>query len=160
MTGGFGWQSVVFGLRACGTTALALGVLLACGCGGGGGKGGGPARYDVSGSVTYAGKPVPAGSITFQPDKAKGNSGPAGFAEIKNGKYDTHSGGKGTIGGPHLVEIAGFDGVKSPGSEQGKELFPEFATTADLPKERTTKDFDVPAAPAEEGGAPRKPAKK
>jgi hypothetical protein len=104
-----------------------------------------PARYDVSGTVTYAGKSVPNGKILFEPDKAKGNRGPSGFATIKEGKYDTSLDGKGTIGGPHVVRIVGFDGVPSGQSMEGKPLFHDYQANADLPAEKTTKDFQVPA---------------
>ena len=49
-----------------------IGLLLFIGCN----RDTGPARYDLKGSITYAGKPVPAGYILFAPDKSKGNDGP------------------------------------------------------------------------------------
>lgn len=123
-----------------GILAVAAATAALTGCGDGG-----PPRYRVSGSATYAGQPIPAGSIVFQPDGAKGNKGPAGFATIKDGKYDTREGGKGVIGGPHQVRIAGFDGVKKEDMPDGAPLFPEFNTDLDLPKDKDfQKDFDVP----------------
>ena len=145
---------------ACGTLAA---LVATAGCGGGEG----PARYDVSGSVTYDGQPIPVGSITFLPDKAKGNNGAPGFAKIKEGKYDTRREGKGPIGGPHVIEISGSDGVKptdvlqgksadtprgkSADVPQGRPLFPAYRTTLDLPKKAATQDFVVPKG----GGVPR-----
>ncbi len=49
----------------------------------------GPARYRVSGSVTYKGKPVPVGAIQFTPDVSKGNTSPSAFAAIKDRRYDS-----------------------------------------------------------------------
>lgn len=120
--------------------AVALVGLLVIGCGKGG-----AARYDVSGSVTYEGQPVPVGSIVFEPDGSKGNSGPSGHAQIKDGKYDTTlEDGMGTVGGPHVVRIVGLDGKPAGELTQGTPLFPAYSTTVDLPKETTTQDFDVP----------------
>lgn len=112
---------------------------------------GGQRGYRVSGKVTFQGKPVPAGKILFSPDATKGNTGPTGYADIKDGEYDTAlPGGKGVVGGPMIVEITGNDpSAKSDGSgpvEPGtvKSLFPRYETKAELPKSETTKDFEVP----------------
>jgi hypothetical protein len=138
--------------RWCGAVAILAALSASTGCGGGGVK-----RYDLSGSVTYRGQPVPTGSIVFEPDKTKGNEGPAGFAKIKAGKYDTRQeGGMGIIGGPHLVRIVGLDGKPSGELVQGMPLFPEYSTTVDLPKETGTHDFAVPAG----GGSSTSPGAK
>lgn len=118
--------------------------LAAAGCGEDG-----PTRYEVSGTVQYQGKPVPAGRIIFTPDAAQGNQGPQGVAIIKDGRYSTAAGSRGTVGGPHQVRIAGYDGAPVQGEEfmmtDGTPLFPEYTTTADLPREAAEVDFDVPA---------------
>jgi hypothetical protein len=108
----------------------------------------GPRRNAISGNVTFAGKPLPAGMIFFDPDVRKKHDGPGGFAYIKDGAYDSRNNGKGVIAGPHVVRIQGFDG--KPGNELplGALLFPEYETTADLPAEASTRDFDVPASAA------------
>jgi hypothetical protein len=101
--------------------------------------------YDLSGAVTFQGKPIPAGHIVFEPDTTAGNSGGPGFAKIKDGRYDTRVlEGRGTVGGPHLVRIHGLDGVPRGELLNGIPLFPEHSTTADLPKRTATQDFDVP----------------
>lgn len=122
--------------------ASCVALLAVVGCGGGSDV----TRYDVSGTVTFDGAPVPAGTITFLP--ASGNTGPGGSATIKDGKYDTAAGGKGPTGGPHTVVITGFDGKSDPGNElpYGKPLFTEYKTEADLPKQKATQDFNVPAS--------------
>jgi hypothetical protein len=123
-------------------------VLLGClalGCGS-------EKSYRVTGKVTFKGQPVPTGKIYFMPDGAKGNSGPTGFADIKDGRFDTSaSGGRGTVGGPVIIAIEGIDPAgkldkseKSPEVE-AKALFPRYEIPADLPKSDTTKDIDVPA---------------
>lgn len=137
----------VFG-RERGSLRLVALVMVMCGavtwlgCGGADG----PTRYELSGSVTFDGNPVPAGQIVFEPDSASGNSGVQGYAEIRDGKYDTRD-GKGVIGGPHQVRVTGFDRFSEDESDPAKPLFPEYVITEDLPKETTTKDFDVPANP-------------
>ena len=136
------------GWRWFGVFVIFVGILAPIGC-----DKGGPARYDVSGTVTYQGQPVPIGSIVFEPDSTKGNSGASGSAQIKDGKYDTREeDGTGTIGGPHLVRILGLDGKPDGELTRGTPLFPEYGTTIDLPKETTTHDFDVP-----EGGGSTSP---
>lgn len=116
--------------------------LLLAGCGGPGDVD----RFDVSGTITFEGAPVPAGTISFLP--APGNSGPGGTATIQDGAYNTAVDGQGPTGGPHRVVITGFDGNADPANEMpyGKPLFTEYSTEVDLPKQATTQDFEVPAA--------------
>ena len=127
------------GLVIVGALVLAI---MAVGCGGDTG----PTRYDVSGSVTFDGQPVPMGRILFQPDTSKGNRGPAGVAEIKDGHYDTADGGKGTVGGPHVAIVSGYDGQSKPEQEMpyGRALFSDHNLPVDLPKEDATQDIEVP----------------
>jgi hypothetical protein len=128
----------VWGLALAGTALVSL-----AGCG----SGCGPARYDLSGTVRYAGAPLPAGYILFSPDTSQGNQGPGAQADIRGGRYETPP-GQGTIGGPHVVSISGFDGVafddgpvKNP---MGKPLFTGYQTKVDLPKEAASHDFEIP----------------
>lgn len=124
------------------STALALLasiVALLAGCSSG------ERTYNLSGAVTYKGKPVPAGHIVFEPDTKTGNNGGPGFAKIKDGRYDTRVlEGRGTVGGPHLVTIYGLDGIPKGELLNGTPIFPEYMTTADLPKQDGQKDFEVP----------------
>jgi len=115
-------------------------VWLTPGCGGSSG----PERYPLEGAVTYDGQPVPGGSIEFEPDHTQGNRGPAGYATIENGRYATLS-EKGTVGGPHVVRITGTDGQPTGESPYGTPIFPQYKTTADLPREAGSHDFEVPA---------------
>ena len=123
--------------------ALALMVSIA-GCGGD------STGYRLSGKVTFNNQPIPVGTIYFDPDGSKGNSGASGFAQIKDGAFDTSAaGGQGTIGGPMVVRIVGLDGVKIDEERvNGKPLFPEYRTEVELPKENSTMDFEVPASAA------------
>ncbi|HEX3316290.1 MAG TPA: hypothetical protein VHR72_15435 [Gemmataceae bacterium] len=117
----------------CGVAVLLLG---AAGCGG-------SSRVEVSGEVTFGGNPIPAGRIYFTPDTSKGNDGPQGFAEIKDGRFDTRDEGRGAKGGPTIVTVAGNNGAM--GNGQGTPLFDEYPIKMDLPTESSTQKFDVPA---------------
>ena len=107
---------------------------------------GGERVYNLSGTVTFQGKPVPAGHIVFEPDASAGNKGPAAFAKIKDGHYDTRIlDGHGAIGGPHLVLIHGRDGIPRGELLNGLPLFRDYNTKIDLPKASGEQNFDVPA---------------
>jgi len=131
--------------KGCAAWAV-LAAVLAAGCGGDGG----PGRYRVRGTVTFDGKPVPLGYISFAPDTSQGNRGPGSGAPIRDGSYETAS-GKGVVGGPYVVRIAGTDGVpvELPGEgmlPEGSPLFEEYVTKIVLAKERSEQDFEVPSA--------------
>jgi hypothetical protein len=115
---------------------LAVTWLLA-GCGG---------NYQISGTVTYKGKPVPVGSVYFMPDE--GRSGRSVNATIENGKYCTPP-GEGAAGGLMVVQVVGFDGklVRSKEGDlaaSGKRLFPAYVTKVQLPARDNVLDIEVP----------------
>lgn len=104
----------------------------------------GPRIYHVKGAVTYKGAPIPAGVMFFDPDAAKKNDGPQGYAFIKEGAFDTAAeGGKGIVGKAYIVRIQGFDG--KPGQElpMGRPLFTDFQEAVDFPQQNTVRDFKV-----------------
>ena len=122
-------------------SALVLVVLVVCvGCGGGDAR-----QYDVSGTVSYGGEPVPTGAIVFEPATSQKNSGPPGFAPIEAGKFDTRN-GKGVVGGPYVVKISGNDGKQDELGlfPSGQPLFEEHVINIDLPKEDSEQAFEVP----------------
>ena len=106
----------------------------------------GAGRFEVSGAVTYKGKPVPAGQVIFEPDPAKGNTGPQGYARMKDGKFKTLS-KQGSVGGPVIVTIVCCDGVVvSEEMPFGSLLFaPPYKVHTELPYEDSTQDFIVPS---------------
>lgn len=134
-----------FSLNWLARSALLAGVcILFAGCNSG------EQVYQLSGTITYKGKPVPSGMIIFEPDSGQGNSGAPGRSKIEDGKYDTASQeGHGIVGGPHVIRIIGMDGGNkgSSSSEVGlpNMLFPEYNAKVDLPKEDGVKDFEIPA---------------
>lgn len=105
--------------------------------------------FDVQGTVTFKGQPVPAGRVYFNPDFSKGNDGPQGFADIKDGQFDTRQGGQGHCGGPMVIRIEGFDGKSSDPKSVGKPLFVAFEIKRDLPRKTSTQILEVPASAAE-----------
>ncbi|MBN9119545.1 MAG: hypothetical protein J0I06_10370 [Planctomycetes bacterium] len=121
----------------CVVASALAGAALLVGCGEG------EKIYDVSGTITYEGKPIPKGLIFFDPEK--GTPGTQGFANIENGHYDTSvSGkGKGIRGGTYAIRVSGFDGVVGPEAPFGKTLFPEHQFTKELPAQKQTLDYDV-----------------
>jgi hypothetical protein len=124
--------------------ALCLATLLGCG------GSSGPPRYTVSGKAVFGGRPITFGTISFTPDTSRGNSGPGSFAQIRDGSYSTPR-GQGTVGGPHVLTITGFDRLPGSGApgEQITPLFSSYPLTVDLPREDTTYDIDVPASAAD-----------
>jgi hypothetical protein len=113
----------------------------------------------VSGKVTFNGRPVPAGTVYILPDASKGNSGPTGYADIKDGAYDTKlAGGQGAPSGPVIFAVEGIDPVPPPNAPPDVTttvLFPRYEIAADLPASAaTTKDIEVPASAAQTAQRP------
>ena len=104
-----------------------------------------PKRYELSGKVTWAGKPIPAGMLYFEPDLAAGTNGLQGYAIIENGQYDTRKGGRGISGGKSVIRIFAGDGKAAGEATMGQPLFPEYQWNEELPTADATKDIDIPA---------------
>lgn len=115
-------------------------VLLGSGCQ----KEDGPTRYQISGTVTYKGTPVPGGSIVFTPDSKKGNAGPQGTARIINGHYDTSDDGRGTVSGPHQIHVIATESTETAASETEPPLA-EYIFEVDIPAEAAQQDLDIPS---------------
>lgn len=123
-------------------------LLVLSGCGGANDAG----LIDVSGSATFDGQPIVYGQIDFTPDNAKGHKGPAGYAEIVDGKFDTaRTGGRGVVAGAHIVRITAypqpFPDVQVPDEEAEASgpaaLF--IGYTMEQNVESPTLNIDVPA---------------
>jgi len=126
---------------------ILVACVLAMGCGG--------KATRVWGTVTFAGKPIPRGKIYFTPDQSKSNTGAPGYADIKDGNFDTGAqGGQAAPAGAVIVRIEGFEEIAPVGDITTKPLFFPYETPADLPKGRSSQTFDVPAT------AVKQPAKK
>ncbi|MEW4564447.1 hypothetical protein AB1K70_18045 [Bremerella sp. JC770] len=109
----------------------------------------GPSRYEVSGTVTFDGQPLPYGEITFAPDGSRGNQGPGAVVPIENGVYHVDA-KKGVIGGPHVVSITGYSASPTSGAvvaasqSQPKRLFATYTESVNLPEANAQQDFQVP----------------
>jgi hypothetical protein len=127
-------------MRTLMTVLMFLAACALIGCGGNSE----PKRNRVSGKVTYDGKPVVFGDVVISPDGAKKNSGAQGFANIRDGQYDTGAeGGRGYGGGPAVLHVTAFD------KSGGKILFEgEFQVT--LPDGDATHDIDIPKGKGKE----------
>ncbi len=101
-----------------------------------------PTRFQISGTASVGGNPIPHGEILFTPDGARQNAGPQGIATIRDGRFDTAVDGKGIAGGPTVVRVTGF-------TKPGGKLLCEHELHVDLPRAKSTENFDVPpkAAP-------------
>jgi hypothetical protein len=109
-------------------------------------------RVDMWGTVTFQGQPVPTGLIVINPDLSKGNDGPQGMAEIKNGRYDTRSLEKGAPSGPVVLVIDGFDGMSQGDATSGKPLFIGYKAQFELPKAPSERNIEVPDSAAVNAG--------
>jgi hypothetical protein len=107
-------------------------------------------RFDVSGTVTYAGQPVTTGMVYFDPDYSKGSDGVQGYAEIVNGRFSTRESGRGLGGGKYVVRIRGY-GSAAPGMMPAP-LFDEHVTAAEVAQASESLAFEVPRT-AKNGGA-------
>ena len=88
--------------------------------------------YDFVGELRYA---------AFGRD----NTGPAGSAKIKHGRFDTKRDGEGHMGGPHIIKIIALDGDATEEFSEGVPQFPPFEVSLDLPRENGSRDIEVPA---------------
>lgn len=119
-------------------------LLLAVALTGCGQSGNDPRSFHVHGEATFDGKPIPRGGVTFDPDGSKGNTGPQGYAEIIDGKFDTHQNGKGTTGGDQIVTITAYDGKATEDNPEGKPLFFGWKTNVTFADDKNpTMNFDV-----------------
>jgi hypothetical protein len=125
---------------ALGIMLVIVGSMLVAGC-----SENGPKRYRLQGTVEFDSKPVPAGTIYFDPDTAKGNKGPQGYATIVDGKFDTEKAGKGHVGGPMRIRIVGLaSAVVATNDDSPKPpLFPEFVDAIDLEKSDDLRGFVI-----------------
>ncbi|WP_198000393.1 hypothetical protein [Gimesia alba] len=128
-----------------------IGCLLLAGCSAGSSD---VTLYDVSGTVSYNGKPVPFGSVLFIADADEGNAGPQGVAEINDGKFNTAEAGRGVVGGAYKVIIKGRSVRASAEDDEGQgaePLFADYQTAVVFPEENTEQKFEVPERQSKPG---------
>jgi hypothetical protein len=91
-------------------------IALGAGCGNSNRK-----TAPVEGTITYKGKPVPHGTVMFQPD-----DGPAATGEIQNGRYvlTTDPDGDGAVLGKHKVTVISLEDQSARLPEDRAPLLP------------------------------------
>jgi hypothetical protein len=103
----------------------------------------------LSGTVTFKGKPVPAGYINFMPDSTKKVYGEVRMVRIKDGAYATKEGNaNGVFPGDAQIMISGFDGKPLDYYPDGKQIFNTWQTSGVVPTGKGTLDFQVPDSAA------------
>ncbi len=109
----------------------------------------GPRQFHIYGDVTYDGKPIPVGRISFVPKEGE-NSGPPGYAIIQKGKFDTRDkGGKPSISGPIEVLVTHYGEPNAEGALPEVPLFDDYKSdqTIDSKKRLTQIDLSIPPLP-------------
>jgi hypothetical protein len=123
-------------------TTICLGL---AGC-----EGDGLERHQVSGTVSYQGRPVEYGTIVFEPEASAGQIAPTSFARIESGKYQTERAESPTTG-RYNVRVMGFDKAKmkqnTPPEEiiELPELFPAYSVSVEIPPPDDRLDIEVPS---------------
>ena len=117
---------------------LALLGLTCLGCGNDSG------RAEVSGYVTFEGKPVPVGVIEYRPNAEKGGGGPQSILVIRDGYYN--SDGKGPVFGHHIVKVSGYTGIEIPFVPEGERLFPVHKEEVEITEDSYKINYDFPLA--------------
>ena len=103
-----------------------------------------PPMAQISGTVTFKGKPIPAGNVTFTPD-VDARGGKLRMFTVKDGKFDSSKeSDPGILPGNYDVTIAGYDGVQIPMFYQGKQIFNAVQDKHVVTEGKSTKDFSVP----------------
>ena len=99
----------------------------------------------VNGKVTYKGKPVPQGTVTFIPE----GGGPSATGEIKDGAFTmtTYSSRDGAILGKHKVVIVAMEDMEGRLPEERTPLPPpliptKYTSPATSPLTTEVKDGD------------------
>lgn len=98
----------------------------------------------IAGTVTFKGKPIPAGNVMFTPDVSLAG-GQVRMFMVTDGAYDsTKDPSPGLMPGKYEVTITGYDGKKIPMYFAGKQIFNAIKEPFVVPAGSTKKDFVVP----------------
>ena len=122
-----------------GSIVLLSSAMMLTGCGGGG-----PPMSQVSGTVTFKGKPIPAGNVMFTPDVSVAG-GQVRMFMVTEGAYDSSKDpSPGLKPGNYEVTVLGYDGKRIPNYFQGKQIFNSVKEQMTVPQGASKKDFEVP----------------
>lgn len=112
-------------------------TLLICGCGGG------PNPVQVSGTVSYKGKKVPYGHISFIAGASPQGKQERITSSIKQGLYELPSGKSLGGGEQYRVEVGGFSGAPNGEDDAAAPLFQLWSQTVTVPEQGGILDFEV-----------------
>jgi hypothetical protein len=119
------------GVVLCGTVLLAV---FAAGCG----SSDGPERFDVSGTLTYEGKPIPYGIIVFSNKETLYDTG----CTIEDGEYESQD-GKGHTGGKFKVSVEAWTAMAEAWEDEAPKLFTgTYNKEIELAPENTVLNLD------------------
>lgn len=105
--------------------------------------GSGNGRQELEGSVTYQGKPLPYGTVTFEPDKSMGQNAVQASGEVVDGRLKTTP-GFGARPGPHVALVTGYDRAPTDNGPAPRELFVNVSVPVVVEPGSKTVNLDVP----------------
>jgi hypothetical protein len=127
-------------LRILLTVILVIGnVLFITGCGG-------TKTYPLTGKVTFDGKPIPRGTVTFLPKTNQTNTGSYSMAIVKDGNFKIEKGKLGLIEGTYAVIVTGMDGIAEEFHPEGLPLFADYRTEFVFNEGMLQFDIEVPVS--------------
>jgi hypothetical protein len=124
-------------LRILLSAILVIGIFFVTGCGG-------TKTHPLTGYVTFDGKPVPHGTVTFLPKTDQTNAGSYSMAVIKEGSFKIEKGKLGLVEGTYSVIVTGTNGVAEEFHPEGLPLFTDYRTEFVFNKEMLQFDIEVP----------------
>jgi hypothetical protein len=110
------------------TIIAGLALISVAGCG----DDGLPRRYSVSGTVTYLGKPVESGTITFHPIGQKGHSA-GGTIAAGNFTLSSVANDDGAVPGQYKVTVASLKQSVGGGDPKLKLMYEKAQATGGVP---------------------------
>ena len=113
------------------TLAIAVGLVALAGCG--------KKEGQLTGTVTFKGKPVESGELMLTPDERRGNRGPGVMVQIERGTFRTPT-QRGHWGGAYLATVTCYKGQEA--------LISGYEMQIDLPEGDATYDLVIPDAAA------------
>lgn len=101
---------------------------------------------DAWGNVTWGGKPITSGMVTFTPTANQSNGGHQGWATVAEGRFDTRaSGGKKIATGPCTLLLTSRQPSADPAHPKGTNLVLRFEKPIEISADSAEVNLDIPA---------------